>query len=73
MTGLSGINWGLVALTGECGTEVVKAGIELASDFGAAEETNLKKSEAITIDKSFNVFQDDAGPVLKVYYEAHPS
>ena len=66
------MNWGLIALTGDCGLEVGQAGVELARDLGAAEEINVRKSESIAIGLSTNVFVDDAAPVLKAYYEAQP-
>jgi hypothetical protein len=65
---MSGWNWALMALSGHCGAEMALAGLDLAA---AAENQEAAAPEAV-LEMPVNLHQDDAAPVLKVYYDAQP-
>jgi hypothetical protein len=65
---MSGWNWALMALSGHCGAEMALAGLDLAAK---VENQEAAEQEAV-LELPMHLHQDDAAPVLKVYYDAQP-
>lgn len=66
---MSGWSWALLALSGQCGTEMSLAGMQVAAEI---EEKTTAKSEREETSIASVVLVDDATPVLKAYYSAQP-
>jgi len=61
--------WALMALSGQGGVEMSSAGMDVASAVGLS-PASLLDDDMEEIPRL--VFNDDAAPVLKVYYDAQP-
>ena len=67
---MSGWSWALLAISGQCGTEMSLAALDVAA--GLEKKTTVNIEETIVVEPAPVRVADDATPVLKAYYSAQP-
>ena len=67
---MSGWSWALLAMSGQCGTEMSLAALDVAAE--VEKKTTVKIESSVVTEAVPVLVADDATPVLKAYYSAQP-